>query len=47
MYVRELHNRLVGDPNDGGLKYAKEEYGKVIISDSTLRSMLSPQLKQT
>ena len=47
VYVRELHNRLVGDPNDGGLKYAKEEYGKVIISDSTLRSMLSPQLKQT
>ena len=44
--VRELHNILVSDPNDGGLKDAWDEYGKIIISDSTLRSLLPPQLKQ-
>ena len=35
--VREPHNRLVSDPNDGGLKDARDEDGKIIISDSTLR----------
>ena len=44
--VRELHNSLVSDPNDGGLKDARDEDGKIIISDSTLRSLLPPQLKQ-
>ena len=44
--VRELHNSLVSDPNDGGLKDARDEDGKSIISDSTLRSLLPPQLKQ-
>ena len=44
--VRELHNRLVSDANDGVLKDARYEYGKIIISDSTLRSLLSPQLKK-
>ena len=44
--VRELHNSLLSDPNDGGLKYAKDEDGKIIISYSTLRSLLPPQLKQ-
>ena len=38
---------LVSDPNDGGLKYARDEYGNIIISDSTLRSLLLPQLKKT
>ena len=46
VYVRELHNSLVSDPNDGGLKDARDEDGKIIISDSTLRSLLPPQLKQ-
>ena len=46
MSVRELHNSLVSDPNDGGLKDARDEYGKIIISDSTLRSLFPPQLKQ-
>ena len=46
MSVRELHNSLVSDPNDGGIKDARDEYGKIIISDSTLRSLLPPQLKQ-
>ena len=44
--LRELNNSLVSDPNDGGLKDARGEYGKIIISDSTLLSLLSPQLKQ-
>ena len=33
--IRELHNNLVSDPNDGALKDAREEYGKITISDST------------
>ena len=44
--VRELHNSLVSDPNDGCLKDARDEDGKIIISDSTLRSLLPPQLKK-
>ena len=44
--VRELHNSLVSYPNCGGLKDARYEDGKIIISDSTLCSLLSPQLKQ-
>ena len=44
--VRELHNSLVSDPNDGGLKDARDEDGKIIISDSTLCSLLPHQLKQ-
>ena len=46
MSVRETHNSLVSDPNYGGLKDARDEYGKIIISDSTLRSLFSHQLKQ-
>ena len=44
--VRELHNSLVIDPNDGGLKDTRDKYGKIIISDSTLSSLLPTQLKQ-
>ena len=44
--VRELHNSLVSDPDDGGMKDARDENGKIIISDSTLRLLLPPQLKQ-
>ena len=44
--VIELHNSLVSDPNDGGLKDARDEDGNIIISDSTLRSLLPPQLKK-
>ena len=43
--VRELYNSLVSDPNDGGIKDARDEDGKIIISDSTLHSLLPPQLK--
>ena len=41
--VRELHNSLVSDPNDGGRKDARDENGKIIISNSKLRSLLPPQ----
>ena len=44
--VRELHNSLVSDPNDSGLKDARDEDGKIIISDSKLHSLLPPQLKK-
>ena len=46
MSLRELHNSLVIYTNDGGLKYARDEENNIIISDSTLRSLLPPQLKQ-
>ena len=46
MYVRELHNSLVSDPNYGGLEDARDENGKIIISDSTLRLLLPPQFKK-
>ena len=32
--VRELHNSLVSDPNDGGIKYARDEDDNIIIFDS-------------
>ena len=44
---RELHNRLVSDQNDGVLKDDWDEDDNIIISDSNLRFLLSPQLKQT
>ena len=46
MSVRELHNSLVSEPNDGGLKDARDEDYNIIISDPTLRSLLPPQLKK-
>ena len=44
--VREPHNSLVSDTNDGGLKDARDEDDNIIISDYTLGSLLSPKLKQ-
>ena len=44
--VRELHNSLVSDPNDVGIKDARDEDDKIVISDSTLHSLLPPQLKK-
>ena len=41
--LRELHNSLVSDQNDGGLKFARDEDVNIIISDSTLRSLFSFQ----
>ena len=44
--VRKLHNILVSYPNDGGLKGSRGEDDNTIISESTFRSLLPPQLKQ-
>ena len=44
--VREIHNSLVSDPNSGGLNDTRDEDGKIIISDSTFRSLFLPQFKQ-
>ena len=43
--VRELNNILVSDPNDSGIKYSRDEDDNIIISDYTLCSLLTPQLK--
>ena len=44
--VIELHNSLVSDPNDVRLKDVRDEDDNIMISDSTLHSLLPPQLKQ-
>ena len=44
--VRELHNILVSDPDDCGLKNARVEDDNIIISDSSFCSLLPPKLKQ-
>ena len=46
MFVRELHNSLVSNINDGGNKDARDEDDNIIIIGSTLCSLLPPQLKQ-
>ena len=43
--VRELHNSLVSDLNDGGIRDVRDKDDNIIISDSKLRSLLPPQLK--
>ena len=44
--IRELHKNLVLGTKDGELKEAKDEDYNIIISDSTLHSLLPPQLKK-
>ena len=44
--VREIHNSLVIEPVDGGLKEARDAENNIIISDSTLCSLLPPQIKK-
>ena len=44
--VRELNNNIVSDTNDGGIKDARYEDDNIIISDSTLHSLLPPELKK-
>ena len=43
--VRELNRNLVSDIDNGGLKESRDEDNNIIISDSTLSSLLSPQFK--
>ena len=40
---RELHNNLVSDADNGGLKESRNEDDNIIISDSILHSLLPPQ----
>ena len=42
--VRELNNIMAIPPEEGVLKEAREEEDNIIISDSTLRNILPPQL---
>ena len=44
--VRELHNSLVSDTNDGGIKDTRDEDDNIIISDYTLRSLLPPKFNK-
>ena len=44
--VRELHNKIISDTNYDGIKKARDEENSIMISDSTLRTLLPPQLKQ-
>ena len=46
MFVRELHNNLVSAIKDGGIKEARDEDDKIIIIDSTLSSLFTPQFKK-
>ena len=41
--VQELHNILVSDTEDGGIKEARGSENNIIISDYTLRSLFPPQ----
>ena len=45
VFVREIHNSLVSDPNDDGLKDDMDKENNITISDSTLRSLFPPQFK--
>ena len=46
MSIREPCNKLLSDPIYDDLKDARHEDDNIIISDSTLRSLLPPKLKQ-
>ena len=43
--VRELHNNLVSDTDNGGIKKTSYAKNTIIISDSTLCSLLLTQFK--
>ena len=45
VYALEIQNSLVSDTEDCGLKEVREAENDIIISNSTLRSLLPPQLK--
>ena len=46
MYVIELHNIIISDPNDGCIKDAMDEDNNSILSYSTFHSILPPQFKK-
>ena len=45
LLVRELHNRMASPPEEGVTKDERDAEYNIIISDSTLRKILPPQLK--
>ena len=45
--IRELHNSLVNISVYVGFKESRDAENNIIISDSTLRSLLPPQLKKS
>ena len=44
--IRELHNNLVSATKYGGTKEARDKNENIIISDSTLHSLFSPQFSK-
>ena len=46
VYVLEINNSLISDPEDGGIKDARDAENNIIISDSKLHSLFPPQLKK-
>ena len=46
MSARELHNSMSIPPEEGGIKEERDSDNNIIISDSTLRSVITPQLKK-
>ena len=44
--VQELHNIVVSDTENGGLKDTRDAEDNIIISDYKLHSLLPPQLKK-
>ena len=43
--VRELYNIMVSPPKESGTMEAIDAYNNTTISDSTIRSIIPPQLK--
>ena len=43
--VEEIHNSPVILPEEGGLKEERDAYNNIIINYSTLRQILTPQIK--
>ena len=43
--VSKLHNSIASPPKEGGRKEARDAENNIIISDSTLQSILPPQIK--
>ena len=43
---REPHNSMVSLQEEGGLKESKDADNNIIVSDSTLCSIMPPQLKK-
>ena len=46
MSVWELHNRMMINPQEGELKEEIDIENNIIISDSTLRSIIPPQINK-